>query len=225
VFESVRLSELPELRRRVLRRPSSTRPALWLIEKGGVRAVVKDYSLNGFLYRHTVGRFLIWREGKAYRRLKGLEGVPDLYGVINGLALVMEEIPGSNMEGLENDRQLSEGFFRSLRVLVDRIHGRGLAHCDLKRAPNILMGRDGKPYIVDWSAAISEREFPIFPLNKIYQRFLQDDLNAIMKLRLKHCPAETISSEEKRLYYRRGVGERLVRRLRDRAREWLQRIA
>jgi len=224
MFESIKLSDIPKQQCGVLRRPSSTRPTLWLIEENGLRAVVKDFSSNGFLYRNFIGRFLIWREGKAYRRLEGLKGVPTLYRTIDGLALVMQEISGKDLEVLERKTKLSDSFFSDLQALVEGVHKRGLAHCDLKRAPNILLGHDGKPYIVDWSASIAKREFNFYPLNLIYNRFIQDDLNAIVKVKIKYCP-EGISPDEKRQYSRRSKTENLIRSIRNKARHILQRIA
>lgn len=224
MFESLKISDLNQRRCEVLRKPSSTRPAVWIVEENSVRAVVKDYSTNGILYRNTIGRFLVWRESKAYRRLTGLKGIPICYGSIDGLVLVIEEISGRNIERLENEKRLPEEFFEELRRLVQIVHGRGLAHCDLKRTPNILLGHDGRPYIVDWSASISENEFRFFPLNLIYQRFLQDDLNAITKMRLRHCP-HTVTPDEKRRYEHRSRPEKVIRSIRNRLRNWLQRIA
>lgn len=224
MFESLKISDLPTQNLRVLREPSSTRPTLWLVEENGMRAVVKDYSSNRFLYRNIIGRFLLWRERKAYRRLKGLKGIPTCYRVIDGLALVIEEIPGRNIEGLENEGGLSEEFFNQLQEVVQKVHSRGLAHCDLKRAPNTLLGHDGRPYLVDWSASISKREFRFFPLDLIYQRFLQDDLNAITKMKLRHCP-QSVSPEEARRYFHRSKTEERIRSVRDKLRNWLQRIA
>ncbi|MGD8983568.1 MAG: RIO1 family regulatory kinase/ATPase [Desulfobacteraceae bacterium] len=224
MFESLKISDLPHRNLGVLRKPSSTRPTLWLVEENGMRAVVKDYSSNRFLYRNTIGRFLLWRERKAYRRLKGLRGVPTCYRVIDGLAIVIEEISGRNIEGLENEKGLSQEFFHQLQELVKNVHSRGLAHCDLKRAPNILLGHDERPYLVDWSASISKREFWLFPLNLIFQRFLQDDLNAITKMRLRHCP-ESVSPDEARRYFHRSRTEEMIRSVRDKLRNWLQRIA
>ena len=224
MFDSLRISDLPHRTLGVLREPSSTRPTLWLVEENGIRAVVKDYSSNRFLYRNTIGRFLLWRECKAYRRLKGLKGIPTCYRVIDGLALVIEEISGRNIEGLESEGGLSEEFFEQLQEVVEKVHSRGLAHCDLKRAPNTLLGHDGRPYLVDWSASISEREFRFFPLNLIYQRFLQDDLNAITKMKLRHCP-QSVSPEEARRYFHRSKTEETIRSVRDKLRNWLQRIA
>jgi RIO-like serine/threonine protein kinase len=224
MFESLNLSELPKRQCGIIREPSRTRPTLWVVEENGVRAVVKDYSTNGFLYRNIIGRFLVWRENKAYGRLRGLPGIPAVYGVLDGLALVMEELPGKSLEGLERERRLPEEFFRELETLVERVHRRGIAHCDLKRAPNTLIGDDDRPYIVDWSAAILEREFRFFPLRRLYRALLQDDLNAVVKMRLRHCP-ESVSPEGQSRYYHRSEAEKLVRAVRDKARDLLKRIA
>jgi RIO-like serine/threonine protein kinase len=224
MFDSIKLSDISRFPRGVLREPSSTRPALYVIEDHGVRAVIKDFSANRRLYRNTVGRFLVWRERKAYSRLRGLKGVPACYGSIDGLALILEEIPGRDIEGLEKKKKLPKEFFEELRVLVERIHRRGVAHCDLKRAPNILLGNDGKPYLVDWSAAIFRTESRFFPFHLLYRRFLLDDFNAITKIQLRHCP-ESITSEEIKRYEHRSKAESLVRSIRNKARALLQRIA
>lgn len=209
---------------RILRQPSRTRPALWLINLKDRPVVVKDYSVNRFLYRHLVGRFLIWRESKAYRRLRGLKGVPKYYGKIAGPALVLEAVPAESVENLEKVQKLPEEFFKTLRTLVNAFHQRGLAHCDLKRAPNILLGDDAQPYIVDWSAAITLPEFRFFPFNLIYRRFIVDDLNAVTKLQLRHCP-QSLSPAERKRYFQRSRMERLIRKIRDFSRELLQKMA
>ena len=221
MFDTLKLSDYPTKNSGILRASSSTRPGIWIVEENGVRAVVKDFSKNKFFFRNTIGRFLIWRERKAYRKLRGISGVPLLYRVIDGLALVTEEIPGRNLENLEKEMKLPDSFFEAMKKLVTHIHDKGLAHCDLKRAPNTLLGDNGLPYIIDWAASISEKEFRIPPLNLIYRRFKLDDHMAITKLQLRHSP-ETISSEEITRYNYRSWGERLIRAIRDRLREVLQ---
>lgn len=223
MFETLKLSDLPKKQCNIVRGPSSTRPTIWVVEEDRVRAVVKDYSTNKLFFRNTIGRFLVWRESKAFRKLRDLKGVPNLYRVIDGLALVIEEIPGRSLENLEKEIRLPESFFSALKDLVVSFHKRGIAHCDLKRAPNTLLGDDGLPYIIDWGASISEGEFRIPPLNLIYRRFLLDDFMAIIKLKLRHIPEAVTSAERERYDYRSG-GERLIRAIRDRLRDFLQRI-
>lgn len=215
------MADLPAASCGVLRKASNTRPTIWIVEKDGIRAVVKDFSENRFLFRNIVGRFLIWREAKAYKKLSGIKGVPEFYGVIGGLALAVEEIPGRNLENLEKEMHLPHTFFESMETLVSAFHQRGLAHCDLKRAPNTLVGLDGMPYIVDWAASISKGELCLPPFNLIFRRFMLDDEMAIVKLALRHCP-DRVSAEKKARYHYRSRGEKCIRAIRDRLREILQ---
>ena len=224
MFESLKLSDLPRKQCAILRRSTNTRPAIWVIEEKGVKAVVKDFSTGRFLFRNTIGRFLVWRESKAYGKLENVKGVPSLYRVLGGLALVIEKIPGKNLEELEDKVEISAGFFDALKDQVDRFHERGIAHCDLKRSPNTLFGEDGLPYVIDWGASMSESEFRLYPLNLIYERFLSDDYKAIIKLKLRHTPG-SVRPEEKERYERRSGPERLIRTMRDRLRGLLKKIA
>lgn len=224
MFESLKLSDLPEKQCGVIRKPSNTRPILRVIEEDGKRAVVKDFSANGFIYRNIVGRFLVWREKKAYKKLQGIEGVPIFYRILNGLAVVIEEIQGKNFDAVQKTTNIPENFYSDLHALLKTIHEAGLAHCDLKRAPNIIVGNDWKPYLVDWSASISRDEFRFFPLSLIFKRFVKDDMNAIIKIKLKYSP-ETVTQEEKDTYMNRSLTERIIRYIRDNARRLLKKIA
>jgi serine/threonine protein kinase len=223
MLESLKLSRLAETHCGVLRHSSKTRPVIWVVEEKGVRTVVKDFSNSKFFYRNIIARFLIWREHRAYRTLNGLKGIPACYGVIDGIALALEEIPSRPLKKHNKHIQLSDTFFDDLKNIVDSFHKRGLAHCDLKNGANVLVGRDGRPYIVDWSASISEKECRCFPLNRIYLRFVLDDRFAIIKLKMRYAP-DTLTLEEKTQYAHRSPVERGIRVVRDRLRKILMKI-
>jgi RIO-like serine/threonine protein kinase len=223
MLESLKLSGLTENHCEILRHSSNTRPVIWVVEEKGVRAVVKDFSNSKFFYRNIIGRFLIWRERRAYETLKGLKGIPTYYGVIDGLALALEEIPSRPLKKHNKNIKLSDSFFDDLKNIIDSFHKRGLAHCDLKNGANVLVGHDGRPYIVDWSASISEKECRFFPMNRIYLRFVLDDYFAIIKLKMRYAP-ETLTLTEEREYAQRSHMERGVRVVRDRLRKTLKKI-
>ncbi len=243
MIESLKLADLPKKSCRILREPTNTRPTIWLIEERGTRAVIKDFSSSGFVFRNTVGRLLIWREAKAYRQVEGIEGVPAFYGVIQGMALAVEEIKGINLEELERQirplkldpglkdeevlkaaSRFSADLFKKLKELVDHIHDRGIVHCDLKRTPNIMLGDDGQPYIIDWASFMSKREFRFFPFNLLYNRFLVDDCLAIIKLQVNNLP-DSVTAEEKARYLHRSGAEKVIRAVRDFLRKMLQKMA
>jgi tRNA A-37 threonylcarbamoyl transferase component Bud32 len=248
MFDSLKLADLNETSARLLREPTKTRPPIWFVEEGGHKAVVKDFSRQGWLYRNIVGRALIWREKKAYNMLQGIEGVPCLYRTIPGNALIIEAVEGQDLRSFEEElvamiqdgvdpsvleekrRFLSPVFFEKLKKLVDKIHERGMAHCDLKRTPNIMIGKNGSPYIVDWAAFMAKSESRVFPMNILYRRFLQDDCLAITKLKVNNRP-DLATEEEHQAYrdYKAGREEagieRVVRELRKKIREVLKKMA
>lgn len=224
MFRSLTIKNLAERQIAVLRQSTSTRPMIRLVEENGVQGIVKDFSVNGIIYRNVIGRFLLWREGRAYERLKGIKGIPVLLRKVNGLALVVSRVPGKNLEEVSGEERPNRRFFRMLAELIQQCHERGVAHCDLKRSANIMIDRFGRPHIVDWSAAIAESEFRFYPLLKIYKRFIEDDFKAVTKLKVRFCPGSTVAREGK-IYLRRGRGERIIRAIRDFGRSCLQKMA
>ena len=198
----------------IKRRPGNTRPIVWRTQINGKRVIVKDYRKNGSFFRNTIGRFLVWREAKAYRRLCGIKGIPKFYGIMDGLALVLEDIPGTSLGKIKKGEKLPKTFFDSLEKLVKKIHNLGIVHCDLKKANNIIIGMDGYPYIIDWGAAIYREEFDLPILRYIYERFLLDDNLAIIKHKLRFAP-HLVSEEEKARYTYQSILERFIRQIRD----------
>jgi len=224
MFRWLTIKNLPEKQIGVLRQPTNTRPIIRLVEDNGVQGVVKDFSVNGFIYRNLIGRFLLWRESYVYKRLKGIKGVPAFYRKISGLALVVSKAPGKDLEHFSEGESLNLEFFQKLIRLIQKCHEHGVAHCDLKRSSNILIDESGNPHLLDWAAAILEKEFCLYPLTIIYKKFIADDFKAVIKLKMRYCPQE-ITDEEKRNYPHRVLGERTIRAVRDAGRKWLQKIA
>lgn len=248
MFENLKLSDLPERNCGTLRTPSPTRPNIWIVEECGKRAVVKDFSSKGFFYKHIVGRILVWRESKAYKYLEGIAGIPSFYGTLDGIAIIIEEVPGQNLldfekgiisiqnEGAspekveEKKKILTQNFFDALEKLVGDFHERGIVHCDLKRTPNILLGKDGRPYIIDWASYTSKKKCSFWPLTLLYKRFFQDDCLAVTKLKVNNRP-DLATEEEHQAYrdYKAGREEagleRTIRGLRKKFRDLLKKMA
>jgi len=100
MFRSLTIKNLAEKQIRIIRQPTNTMPIIRLVEDNGIQGVVKDFSVNGFIYRNIIGRFLLWREGRVYRRLRGIKGIPVFYRKIDGLALVISKVPGRDLAHL-----------------------------------------------------------------------------------------------------------------------------
>jgi len=224
MFRWLTIQNLPEKQIGILRQATNTGHIIRLVEDNGIQGVVKDFSVNGFIYRNLIGRFLLWGESYIYQRLKGIKGIPAFYRKISGLALVVSKTPGKDLEHLSEGESINLEFFQKLIRLIQKYHRHGVAHYDLKRSSNILIDECGNPHLIDWAATILEREFFLYPFTIIYKKFIDDDFKAVIKLKMRYCPQE-ITDEEKRNYPHRVFGERTIRAVRDAGRRWLQKIA
>ncbi len=94
-----------------------------------------------------LGRWLTFREARHYHRLAGIEGVPAFVGMAHCNAFAHDFIPG---RPLTADMDMPDDYFARLDVLLDQVHQRDTAYVDLNKPENILVGDDGRPYLVDF---------------------------------------------------------------------------
>ena len=131
----------------------SSRPEVSLIQVGDAQAVLKDFDRSAFWFGRIFGPLLAWREARALRRLTEVNGVPRLIRQVNARALLIEHVDGISTKAIPHGGVQPELFDR-LGRLVREVHEHGVAHCDLRTRGNIIVGRDGQPYLVDFAAHI-----------------------------------------------------------------------
>lgn len=115
----------------------------------------RQQSIFGFPMR-WLGRWLARREAAHYRRLADLPNVPRLCGpvMVDGVALPYA-VAHDYVEGrpLRSDDRLPETFVLELQAVFDEVHRRQMAYVDLHKRENILVGDDGKPYLIDFQVS------------------------------------------------------------------------
>jgi tRNA A-37 threonylcarbamoyl transferase component Bud32 len=185
-----------------IRKDALWKPDILLVKKDAHLAVVKDYAYQPFLYRFFVGIFANHREMKIYEKLKGVRGVPKIYGRIDRYAMVLSYIDGRNTDKCVPG-ELDDSFFKKLREIVDEIHDRGIVLCDLRNARNIMVGEHGEPYLIDLCTAFCRGGRFNFIRNFAHDIFYQDDLLGIAKLKSNLAPH--LLTEEEREKLRRGL--------------------
>jgi hypothetical protein len=100
-----------------------------------------------------LGRRLAAREHRALSRLADLDAIPKPLGPVyaNGKlhrnAVARKYIPG---HPLASDEVVGPHFFTILRATLREMHDRGIAYVDLHKRENVIVGRDGRPYLVDF---------------------------------------------------------------------------
>ncbi len=145
-------SELGERTVLALRPASWRRPAVLLVEWGRGRAVVKDFAPCAAPVRWTLGRWLVRRELRAYRRLRGHPAVPRLLGAIDSLAFAVEHRAGTRFSR-RRPWTFSRAFCCELAGAVCGLHARGVVHLDLRHRSNVRAGTDGRPVLIDFASA------------------------------------------------------------------------
>ena len=163
----------------------------------GREAILKDFSGKSSLMR-WFGRRQLLRERRALARLQGIPGVPIDLGEVPPCGLLMEPMEGEAItrwrrRSLEEVMPMVERLVR----LVDQIHERGVAHLDLRKRDNILVGPDGTPSIIDFNASVcfepgSLRARLVFPLLR------RIDRAAVIKWKVHLLPDRLTPAERRR---------------------------
>lgn len=150
------------------------------------------------------------REYEAYKRLDGLSGVPECYGLVDGSFLAIELVRGVPFrEAVFADR---ERWFAEFLEVIRAIHARGVSHGDLKNKSNILVTDDERVCVIDFGTAfVRKRGVHLFN-NWMFGLGKRLDLNAWVKH--KYHGRYGDASEEDRRILRYSWLERLVRRAR-----------
>jgi hypothetical protein len=160
-------------------------------EGAGARIIKEFYSRPWFI-RKTFGHFLVRREARALADLDGIAGVPPGGRRLGPEVLAESFVEGETLVDLHRIRQvhLPKSFFVDLERLVAEMHRAGYAHLDLRNLGNILCGKDGRPYILDFQSCMRTAHLPRW-MRTIMEN---TDRSGIYKCWLKLC-AEPLDPE------------------------------
>jgi hypothetical protein len=151
---------------------------------------------NGWPGTRWLGRLLLRRERAALRALAGCPQVPRLLdagapvggpmgGGGGGDTLLRSWCAG---EPLWSVGTLPADFFAALRALVELLHARGVCHNDLHKENNILVGEDGRPWLIDFQlASVSRRR------GRAFAQRCREDLRQVEKHRRRYERADGLA--------------------------------
>jgi len=143
------------------------------------------------------GRFLIRREIRFHRALADVPNVPQLIATLDGdLGLVHRFIPGVP---LKRGRAAPDGFFRELEHVIAVLHERDIAYVDANKMSNILVGDDGRPYLIDFQISFDLATMGDHRLSRwLLARFKREDNYHILKHKRRLSPHELTRDERER---------------------------
>lgn len=172
-----------------------------VIEHDGQRAILKDVSDRGTLFRTVFGRRVIAREFRLCRSLEGVEGVPRAYRMLDRDGFLMEFVDAEPaLARQQRGGKLGPDFYdRCLRV-VEALHERGVLHLDLRNKKNFLIDESGRAYVIDFASAVRLPRW--LPLHRVWVRlFGAADRAGVLKIKRRLSP-ELLSEAERRSLHR-----------------------
>ena len=182
-----------------LKRGGRTKADVFEIDLGDGPMIVKDFADKPWWIR-WFGRLQTARECAAYRALADVAGFPTLYGRVDPWALALETVRGHQLAFAPDRFTAGERHVARLRRTVDRMHGVGVAHLDLRGRENVLVDDDGRIVIVDLAGAVHLR--PGGALHRLLFRWLALlDESAFLKWKLLLTP-DRLTRRERRFLSR-----------------------
>lgn len=178
--------------------------------KDGVELIVKSAMGRGLV--RLLRQRTLMREYEAYRRMDGLTGVPECYGLVGGKYLVIEFIHGTPYrEASWEDR---DRWFGEFLDVLRSFHERGVSHGDLKSKTNIMVTIDEKPCVIDFGTAFLAKSRFHFINNWFFEHGRRMDVNAWVKHKYRGKYGDAAGEDLDLLDY--SFIEYWVRRLRGR---------
>lgn len=98
-----------------------------------------------------LGQFLRNHELNILRHLADIEEVPHIIRPFGHNGFLYHFIEGRS---LDEKPTVPDDFFTRLQTLLDAIHKRDICYMDLNKRGNILLGKDGRPHLIDFQISL-----------------------------------------------------------------------
>lgn len=162
-----------------------------------VLKVYRVASLFGLPMRWS-GRWQMRHEARMYRLLAEVAGVPRFCGEVGETGFAHAYVEG---HPLGRGESVDDAFFPRLAGLLDAVHALGAAYVDLEKRENILVGDDGRPWLIDfqisfhWPWRFGAAWWPVRAVRGVLQR---GDRYHLLKHKRRLRPDQLTDEERQR---------------------------
>jgi predicted Ser/Thr protein kinase len=125
----------------------------YLCEQTQERIVLKIGRLQSFLGIPCawIGRFLRNREIQILKQLQDIDQFPNIIKLYGRNGVIYRYIEGKTPD---EKPSVPDDFFDQLQSLLETIHQRNICYLDMNKRGNILVGQDGRPYVIDFQISM-----------------------------------------------------------------------
>lgn len=178
---------------------SGWHPSIYEVEVGGRRAIWKDIGKSNCVIRSLMSLVLM-REARVLRRLTGMASVPGLIGTAGRCGFLMEKLDAECLPRRRHN-YLTPSFFDALKVEIQAMHGRGIAHGDLRRLNILVEKSTGRPKLIDFGTAVTLKKHS-GPLRRtIWRKTRRIDWMHFAKIKHSYFPDQLSEDEQTWLAY------------------------
>lgn len=118
---------------------------------------IKDFSGSPWFIKDIFGKLSMKVEGRALKKLTDNSSVAKKSEFLSPYTLSFSFIEGNSLKGC---KKIPREFFLTLENNVEKMHKKDIVHLDLRNLGNIIMGKDGYPYMIDFQSSVSVKHFP-----------------------------------------------------------------
>lgn len=160
---------------------------------------VKDFSGSPFIVRAIYGVLSTRAEYRAKKALKkAMGGSCGLYR-LSPCSVAFDFVGGSPLNSVP--QAVPSDYFVKMEKIVEKLHESGFVHLDLRNLGNMILCKDGTPYIIDFQSCLPTKHMPAF-----LRRYLEKvDFSGIYKAWEKKCSVALDLRRKKELDYVNGI--------------------
>ena len=143
---------------------------------------IKDFSGSPWIIRNTLGKIFINIEGHSMVKLSDNPSVTKGVVFLSPYTVAFNFIEGKAIKEFSHG-EIPKEFFLTLEDNVKKMHKRNIVHLDLRNLGNVIMSKEGYPYIIDFQSCISTKHLP-----KKLRKILRDsDMTGVYKCWKNRC--------------------------------------
>lgn len=141
---------------------------------------LSDFRFIGGWLLRPLAMLMSAREYWIYQQVADIPGVPALGPRLGTRGYFHAFAEGKTLFEVQHPAEVPPEFFQQLRVILDEVHRRRIAYVDLNKLGNIILGDDGKPYLIDYQICLP------FPKDGVLARWLTAPFELLRREDLYH---------------------------------------